>query len=107
MSAPIQFDEAVGITVVQAGPFQGALVPSVVKEVVKQFAQCAKAAGLMGATLTELAGELIGVTTFSVASTLLPMFELYQGVQLDFSSRAWVPIALGRGVHGCSMGGGR
>ena len=48
--------------------------------------------GADGVTLTELAGEVISVTTFSVASTLLPVFELYQGVQLDFSSRTWVRV---------------
>ena len=59
----------------------------------KQFVRHAKAAWVIGAALTELAGEPIGVTAFSVASPLLPMFELYQGVQLDFSSQAWVPVA--------------
>ena len=92
MFAPLQFDEALGFATAQAGAFQDALPPTVVKTAVTVYVRWAKAAGLNVVALTELGSELLGPTTLSVASALIPMFELYQHVQLHFSSRAWVPV---------------
>ena len=92
MSAPLPLDEALGFTAVQAAAFQDALPPAVVKTAVTAYVRRAKAAGLNAAALTELGSELVGPTTFSVASALIPMFEVYQHVQLGFSTRAWVPV---------------
>ena len=95
MYVPLPLDEALGFATVQAGAFQDALPTGVVKTAVTAYVRRAKAAGLNAAALTELGSELVGPTTFSVASALIPMFELYQHVQVDFSTRTWVPVTEG------------
>ena len=87
---PLPLDEAVAFAAVSFSLFSEPLGQALTRSAVKEFVRRAKLVQLSAPGIIELVTEIAGSVNFAGVSKLLALYEVYAGVQLDFTSKMWV-----------------